>query len=67
MIFGRRSPILALAVLTIAAGALRLWQLGSASLWLDEAASVQFAGLPWSVLWLSGYDNAPPLLSLIHI
>ena len=61
MIFGRRSPILALAVLTIAGGALRLWQLGTASLWLDEAASVQFAGLPWSVLWLSGYDNAPPL------
>jgi 4-amino-4-deoxy-L-arabinose transferase-like glycosyltransferase len=57
----RLPPGLAIALLMVAGLALRLWRLGDASLWLDEAASVQFAGLPWSVLWLSGYDNAPPL------
>ncbi|MGB5493634.1 MAG: glycosyltransferase family 39 protein, partial [Sedimenticolaceae bacterium] len=51
----------ALALIVVAGAIVRLWGLGDASLWLDEAASVQFAGLPWSTLWLTGYDNAPPL------
>jgi hypothetical protein len=61
MIPGRRPALHAVILLMVVGALLRFWQLGSASLWLDEAASVKFAGLPWSVLWLSGYDNAPPL------
>ena len=52
---------LAFALVIVAGAVVRFWGLGEASLWLDEAASVQFAGLPWSTLWLTGYDNAPPL------
>lgn len=52
---------LAFALVIVAGAVVRSWGLGEASLWLDEAASVQFAGLPWSTLWLTGYDNAPPL------
>ncbi|MGD8958176.1 MAG: glycosyltransferase family 39 protein, partial [Chromatiaceae bacterium] len=52
---------LAFALVILAGAVVRFWGLGEASLWLDEAASVQFAGLPWSTLWLTGYDNAPPL------
>ncbi len=36
-----------LAVLTILAAALRLHQLSTKSLWIDEGASVSFAALPW--------------------
>ncbi len=52
---------LAFALVIVVGAVVRFWGLGEASLWLDEAASVQFAGLPWSTLWLTGYDNAPPL------
>jgi mannosyltransferase len=36
-----------LAVLTILAAALRLHQLSTKSLWIDEGASVSFATMPW--------------------
>ena len=55
------SPWLLLGLIVVVGAIVRLHGLGEASLWLDEAASVQFAGLPWSTLWLSGYDNAPPV------
>ena len=55
------SPPLLLGLIVVVAAIVRLHGLGEASLWLDEAASVKFAGLPWSTLWLSGYDNAPPV------
>ncbi|MDJ0738254.1 MAG: glycosyltransferase family 39 protein [Gammaproteobacteria bacterium] len=51
----------ALALIVAVGAALRFWNLGAASLWLDEVASIKFASLPWTTLWLSGYDNAPPL------
>jgi uncharacterized membrane protein len=51
---------LLLLIIVVGAG-LRLWQLGGPALWLDEVASIKFATLPWSTLWISGYDNAPPL------
>lgn len=55
--------------ISIAAGALivlvgawaRLPRLADASIWLDEAHSLRIAKLNWSTLWLSGYDNTPPL------
>jgi 4-amino-4-deoxy-L-arabinose transferase-like glycosyltransferase len=52
---------LLLASIILVGAFLRLWQLGDTSLWLDEAGTLNFAALPWSTLWISAYDNAPPL------
>ena len=55
-----------LFVLLLAA-ALRFYNLGYASLWLDEAETIRISGFPWSRLWITDYDNTPPLYySVIH-
>lgn len=52
--FGKRDVWL-LAVITLAAAVLRLHMLAAKSLWIDEAASVSFATMPWvpffKLLW----------------
>jgi mannosyltransferase len=44
----RRLRTAILVCLTLLAAWLRLWHLGSKSLWLDEAATVALARLPWT-------------------
>lgn len=57
----RGTEWVALTAIVLLGSWLRILDLGAASLWFDEAYSVKFAGMPWSTLWLSGYDNTPPL------
>ncbi|MGL4565942.1 MAG: glycosyltransferase family 39 protein, partial [Halioglobus sp.] len=49
------------------AAAVRCYQLGFASLWLDEALTIRIANLPLSELWVTSYDPTPPLYyTVIH-
>ena len=60
----RRSRYLQILVLLTLAGAfLRLFQLGAASLWLDEASTLTFAREPVTQIWnsLSAGEFNPPL------
>jgi mannosyltransferase len=52
-----------LILLTLAGAFLRLFQLGSASLWLDEASTLTFAREPVAQIWssLSSGEFNPPL------
>jgi mannosyltransferase len=52
-----------LLLLTLAGAFLRLFQLGSASLWLDEASTLSFAREPVTQIWnsLSSGEFNPPL------
>lgn len=62
-------PLPWLALITVVAGGLRLWQLGDQPLWLDEAYSLSYARLPLAALWDTGapVDMHPPLYySLLH-
>lgn len=57
-----------LLLVILVGAAVRFYRLGHASIWLDEALTIDFARLPWSVLWVTPYDNSPPLYySLIKI
>lgn len=55
-----RPDALLLALLTLAALALRLWALGSHALLPDEGSSFFFAQLPFATLWRSLCDPHPP-------
>ncbi|MDD1665458.1 MAG: glycosyltransferase family 39 protein [Methanomicrobiales archaeon] len=60
----RRSRYLqVLLVLTVLGAFLRLFQLGTASLWLDEASTLTFARQPFTQIWgsLSSGEFNPPL------
>jgi len=62
----RRDAWQLLVVLALAA-AVRCYQLGFASLWLDEALTIRIANLPLSELWVTPYDPTPPLYyTVIH-
>jgi mannosyltransferase len=52
-----------LVILTLAGAFLRFFQLGSASLWLDEASTLTFAREPVTAIWdsLSSGEFNPPL------
>lgn len=52
-----------LVAATMVAAALRIWDIGARSLWLDEAYSGWFSGLSWAELWLETpkYEPHPPL------
>jgi mannosyltransferase len=54
----KRAPVI-LAALTIVGAALRLHLLSARSLWVDEAASVHFASVPWwpFLRLLAGYQG----------
>ena len=54
-------------LILLLAAALRFYKLGYASLWLDEAETIRLSSLPWSSLWITDYDNTPPLYyTVIH-
>ena len=59
---------LALAVILLAAFALRLYQLGAGSLWYDETVSALLASKPLAAMWAhTGRDIHPPLYyALLH-
>ena len=49
------------------AAAIRFYNLGYASLWLDEAETIRISSYPFSRLWVTAYDNTPPLYyTVIH-
>jgi mannosyltransferase len=57
---------LALLTIFLAAVALRLYELGSESLWFDEAWSFKIAQMdPWQIVFSTPEDNNPPLYYLI--
>lgn len=57
---------LALLTIFLAAVALRLYDLGSESLWFDEAWSFKIAQMdPWQIVFSTPEDNNPPLYYLI--
>jgi len=65
----RAAPYLLLAI-TAAGGLLRLYQIGSKGLWLDEAFSVWMGWQPLGQMfgWLLKIDQHPPLYySLLHV
>jgi len=45
-----KQPLVILAAITAFAAAVRLYHLGRQSLWLDEAATVAFATMPWPAM-----------------
>lgn len=49
-----------LILFTIAGLALRLWQLGTASFWLDEALTSYYSRHPFSEIWGLGTDGSNP-------
>ena len=56
-----------LLVALVLAAAVRCYQLGFASLSLDEVLTIRIANLPLSELWLTAYDPTPPLYyTVIH-
>jgi len=64
--FNRKELWWLLLVLLLAA-VVRFYKLGYASLWLDEAETIRFSSFPLSRLWVTDYDNTPPLYySVIH-
>jgi hypothetical protein len=64
--FDRRDTFLLIIVLAVAV-ATRCYRLGFASIWLDEAETLRISSLPLSVLWVTPYDNSPPLYyTVIH-
>ena len=60
---GAHPLLIMILAATMAAAALRFWEIGSRSLWLDEAYSGWFSALSWSGLWLETphYEPHPPL------
>lgn len=56
-----RKDYLQLALLLALAIATRFYRLGDASFWDDEVFTLGAASLPWSTLWVTGYDPTPPL------
>src|SRR5437899_1080102 len=52
----RNVTILILSITTFAGAVLRLHSLGTRSLWIDEAASVRFATLPWGPFFRTLWD-----------
>ena len=66
---GRTEALALIGIIGLAAG-LRLYQLGSRSVWLDEASSLWAARLPWPQLipTLATHDETPPLYyALLHL
>lgn len=60
-----KAPLL-LAVLVSVTLAVRLFRLGDASLWLDEAWTISLSLVPWDVLWISAHDPNPPLFFTVE-
>jgi mannosyltransferase len=55
----KKSRTLLLVLLTLAGAWLRLWHLGSKSLWIDEGATVALARAPWQhFAWIWWYGEA---------
>jgi 4-amino-4-deoxy-L-arabinose transferase-like glycosyltransferase len=56
-------PWLAVLGIVLVGAALRLWNLGGPSLWIDEISSVSFARVPVNLLWGDWmlYETNPPL------
>lgn len=48
------------AIMALAAVA-RFATLGRESIWLDEGYTAEFIGYSWRTLWLTAFDNTPPL------
>ena len=59
-------PTAILLAFFVVALVLRLWDLGGASLWLDEAMTIDLASLPWTTLWVTGVDPTPPLFYTVE-
>ncbi len=60
----------ALVAMLILAAALRLHDLGGRALWVDEAATLGFAGLPWAALFgeaLWAETNPPTYYALVKL
>ena len=53
-------------IILLCALSIRLYDLGSASLWLDEALTIKISELPLSTLWVTAYDPTPPLFYSIE-
>jgi mannosyltransferase len=66
----RNRAVVLLSALTVAGAVLRVWQIGSKSVWIDEAFSVWVARQPLAsgVSWLVRIDQHPPLYyALLHL
>ena len=64
---GLQTPLV-LTLLTIAGAWLRLWHLGTKSLWLDEGATVALARAPWrhfAWIWWHGEANLQTIYFLL--
>jgi mannosyltransferase len=63
----RRSTLLILAAITIVGGLLRVYQIDSQGLWLDEAFSIWIARQPLADMfsWMARIDQHPPLYYLL--